>query len=260
MCDCNNQNKNCQEDVEMGTIYKYTNLINGKIYIGKTRRPLEQRIQEHYYTKKNSGLEGAIKKYGIENFKIDVVEKCPIDKLNEREIYYIAFYDCKAPKGYNLTDGGDSGFNLCFETRAQMSVAKNSDEFRKIMSAIHKGKPLSQQHKKNISASLKGRNLSDEHRKKLSVAAKGKQFSDSHKANISAAKKGKPLSKKNREGISAALKGRHLSEEHKKNLSLAKKGKKGTPHSEETKAKMSASRKAYLAKKKAEKNLENLES
>lgn len=83
----------------MGLIYKITNKINGKSYIGKTEVSLETRIQAHCYASlhhrktKNKDeyyypLHRAIRKYGIENFETKILEdNIPSDKLSEKEIY-----------------------------------------------------------------------------------------------------------------------------------------------------------------------------
>jgi hypothetical protein len=79
----------------LSVIYKITNLLNGKIYIGKE---LKYNIQ--YY---GSGIliRKAIIKYGQENFRKDIIEECQVDQLNEREKYWIEFLNSRAPVGYN---------------------------------------------------------------------------------------------------------------------------------------------------------------
>lgn len=91
-----------------GIVYKITNKLNGMPYVGKTTRPLEVRFKEH--TKADSYIGNAIRKYGEENFLCEVIEECETpEQLNEREIFWIAFFKCKQPNGYNQTDGGDGG-------------------------------------------------------------------------------------------------------------------------------------------------------
>lgn len=89
-------------------IYKITNLINGKIYIGQTTMSLQKRWKAH--RKKGSNcvaLARAIQKYGKQNFKVEQIDvACDLDELNYKEEYYIRLYDCIAPKGYNLCAGG----------------------------------------------------------------------------------------------------------------------------------------------------------
>lgn len=98
-----------QEIKNIGYIYKITNLVNGKIYIGQTKQTLNERWREHKVHSKtlNYSLYKVMRKYGIDNFKFEEIEKCEIEKLNEREIFWISFYDSfNKKKGYNLTRGG----------------------------------------------------------------------------------------------------------------------------------------------------------
>lgn len=88
-------------------IYKITNKINGKCYIGQSIN-IETRWHHHkYFDKKLScyPLYRAMSKYGKENFKLDIIEECPQKDLNEREIYYIKYYN-SYENGYNQTLGG----------------------------------------------------------------------------------------------------------------------------------------------------------
>lgn len=99
-------------------IYKITNLINNKIYIGYTKKSLEERFAMHchaniYHNKML--IVKAIKKYGKENFKIELLEESEDDKYihKEREVYWINKLDAKNPKvGYNIAFGGDGGDTL----------------------------------------------------------------------------------------------------------------------------------------------------
>lgn len=97
--------------MNIGYIYKITNKINGKVYIGQTSKTIEERWKRHIIDtkrkdRKNSAIQNAILKYGKENFSIEEIEKCDISELNNREIYWIAFYD-SFHNGYNCTLGGD---------------------------------------------------------------------------------------------------------------------------------------------------------
>lgn len=98
-----------------GKIYKITNKVNGKIYVGQTVKTLEERFQKHCWgtTNKdkyhlNMAIKKAIRKYGKENFTIELIEEVETDKLDEREVYWISFYD-SYNKGYNCTLGGQNG-------------------------------------------------------------------------------------------------------------------------------------------------------
>jgi len=86
-------------------IYKTTNLLNNKVYIGKDT------INNPTYYGSGLLIRAAIKKYGKENFKKEIIETCPAtDILNEREKYWIDFFkSTDRIIGYNLTDGGTGG-------------------------------------------------------------------------------------------------------------------------------------------------------
>lgn len=94
----------------MGYIYKIQNLINGNVYIGQTVKPVEKRFQQHCnnYDKPYFSqliLYKAFKKYGLDNFSFEALEKVDNDKLDEREKYWIDYYD-SYKNGYNMTLGG----------------------------------------------------------------------------------------------------------------------------------------------------------
>lgn len=87
-------------------IYKITNLINNKVYIGKSVNILK-RWSQHKNATDSSPLHLAIQKYGIDNFKLDILELCKPEELNEKEIYWIKQYNSCFGEGYNATQGGD---------------------------------------------------------------------------------------------------------------------------------------------------------
>lgn len=96
----------------MSCIYKITNQINQKVYIGQTRFQLNERWQQHLTASKigNTKLYQAMREFGINNFIIEKIEDCETNKLNEREIYWISYYNSML-NGYNMTVGG-SGLSI----------------------------------------------------------------------------------------------------------------------------------------------------
>lgn len=99
----------------MGYIYKITNLINKKVYIGQTQRTIQQRWSEHLkngLNKENKSscnyhLYNAMRKYGIEHFIIEEIEFCDNEQLDTREMFWIKEYESFNPDiGYNETMGG----------------------------------------------------------------------------------------------------------------------------------------------------------
>lgn len=99
-------------------IYKFTNKINNKVYVGQSKN-IEERYKNHIrscFTPKcnryNKYLYKAIRKYGLENFEFEILEECKIEELNEKEMYYISHFNSNdLAKGYNLTNGGDTPSN-----------------------------------------------------------------------------------------------------------------------------------------------------
>lgn len=97
----------------MGYIYKITNTVNGKLYIGQTRKTIEERFEMHLKNAKkhiNRYLYDAMNKYGYDNFIPSLIEECEDNLLDEREIYWIKFYNTTNKDiGYNMTIGGGGG-------------------------------------------------------------------------------------------------------------------------------------------------------
>lgn len=93
-------------------IYKITNLINRKIYIGQTTISINKRWSQHCNKQSNTAISKAIKKYGIKNFEIKVLSRAnSIDELNHREAYYIKLFNSLSPSGYNLMSGGKNSLH-----------------------------------------------------------------------------------------------------------------------------------------------------
>lgn len=153
-----------------GIIYCYTNKVNNKKYIGQTTdensRKIKFRTQEEYCTShKNGGrlshFDNARKKYGIDSFVYEVLERIISEdfeslhlKLDELERFYISKYD-SYNNGYNSTTGGSSGWIASEETRHLMSnIAK--DRFQDPSHHPMYGKHHSEETKKKISTSKKG--------------------------------------------------------------------------------------------------------
>ena len=99
----------------MGYIYKITNKLNNKIYIGLTtkERPTDRFSQHRYLArhldqeKSISYLHRAMHQDGVENFSFEIIEEVENSNLNEREKYWIQQYQSLSPNGYNLTAGGE---------------------------------------------------------------------------------------------------------------------------------------------------------
>ena len=209
-------------------VYKITNLVNGKVYIGQSV-DIERRWREHKKCKTNDFFHNALRKHP-EQFKFSVLLTCPREMLDTWERDMIALYDCIYPKGYNFTNGGGSNTEISEETKRRISEKMKG----------RPGTPHSEEAKRKISEANKGK----------PTWSKGKTLSEEHKRKISEANKGHKHTEEERRKISEANRGRHNiphSEEAKRKMSESHKGKS---LSDETKRKLSEVRRLYLQKKK----------
>jgi group I intron endonuclease len=238
-----------------GIIYKAVNKINGKVYIGKTTYDLEFRLKAHINRAKQP-FQFAIRKYGRDGFDVSIVAHAETEaELSAKEMEWIKKCDCRGPKGYNMTDGGEGslGYVATPEARAKISQSRKgrkfgprSDEFKKLMSDKLKGRklrPLTEEAKRKISeAMLRRPPPSEEARAKWSRAFKGRIISDHARECISKANKGRIKSEETRKKISASHKGVPLSAEHARRIG---EGNRGRKYSEATILKMSEARKQW---------------
>ena len=112
-------------------IYKITNTVTGKAYIGFTSRTLEQRSREHFNSAR-AGVKNyfynSIRKHGADKFKGEILFSSPDSEycLNEMEKKYIAEHGTFGPGGYNMTSGGEGTLGLVHteETKSKMSKSK----------------------------------------------------------------------------------------------------------------------------------------
>lgn len=240
-------------------IYVIANTKNGKVYIGKgvnvRARWLNHKSALRNGHHHNTHLQHAWDKYGEKVFKVFMLEHCPVDKLDEREIHHISVYKTNG-LAYNITDGGGGtlGHITTPETRKKMSeIALNrsppSEETRRRISEANTGKvsprrgvSLSDETRSRLSEAQKHRlPASEETRKKISEANKGKPFSQEHCDNISKSKKGQTPHNK----------GKSMSDEQKRKISESMRGKpspkRGIPLSEEQRQKLiEANKKSYI--------------
>lgn len=222
-------------------IYKITNVINNKIYVGSSIN-LKSRKHQHFYRLEkqyhgNNHLQSAYNKYGKDNFKWEIIEYLPLteDKeenkklILEREQYWIDTLDvCNT--GYNINKNAE--WNFCTEeTKRKISEGNKgkivTDEFRIKMSNIIKGRKLSEKNKERLKKLHTGNKYrlgikhTEESKKKMSSSLKGKVSPN----------KGKPMSEEQKVKIRNSKKGsipwnlgKPMSEEQKIKVSNSKKG------------------------------------
>lgn len=216
-------------------VYKITNTINGKCYIGKSSRDIEYRLEQHKNNHNSRPhLQNAIKKYGINNFIFEIIEVCNTEEdCIIRERYWIEYYD-SMNNGYNYTTGGEgkSGFKLSEESRRKISESSKNligeknpfygkthteETKRKIgeksLGKIpwNKGKPWSEEVRKKIkdhSAHLSGKDHPMYGKRGKDAPNYGKHMSEENREKLRIANTGKELSKETRQKISNSIKGR----------------------------------------------------
>ncbi len=195
-------------------IYKTTNTITGKSYIGShlCRKPSYIKT----YLGSGTAIKDAVKKYGKENFSKEILEYFEHDNPRILETKYINQYNTLVPNGYNISKFGGTGL-ITQEVRDKLSKGRI-------------GKTHSKETKERIANHFKGIKLPQETLDKMSISLTGQKRTKEQKENISKSLKGKVCRKREY----------HHSEETKRKIGIANKGKK---HSEETKKKLRGSRK-----------------
>ena len=117
-------------------IYKITNKINNKIYIGQTIKNINLRWQRHYTdalsNRVNTKFAKAIRKYGKDNFIIEEIDTAQSkEELNQKEIYWIYYYN-SILEGYNSVDGGGDSNTYKYKTEEEMKEIKEKIRQTKI--------------------------------------------------------------------------------------------------------------------------------
>ena len=112
-------------------VYKITNKVNNKVYIGITSKGISARWKEHIYSAEHGcpfKLHNAIRKYGKENFSIELIDFCNSwEELTEKEQYYISEYKSLQDEyGYNMTEGGDGTFGRCHTEETKEKIRQKA--------------------------------------------------------------------------------------------------------------------------------------
>ena len=225
----------------MGSIYKITNTVNGKSYIGQTIYDAEKtRIRDHLTGKGNQLIKNAIEKYGKDAFTYEILYDGIIPEfLDMLEIEAIAKHNCVRPNGFNLTEGGEGG-SPSQETRRKLSESKKGEKHNNY------GKKPSEETCRRISEANTGQKRSEETCRRISESKKGEKHPNY----------GKTLPEETKQKMSETKKGENnpnygntLSEEHRQKISKAITGQK---RSEETCRRMSEALKRFYLSEKSE--------
>ena len=239
-------------------IYAVTNLVNGKTYIGQH---ITDDLEDGYLGS-GKALKAAIKKYGRENFKKEIlVFANGPTSLNFIERCMVPLWWAELPTNYNLVEGGGNGARMTAEARKKISIGRKGKKFgpmpeaqRLSMSERMKGKqpdhlaklikenhPMlgkrhSQATRAKMAASRIGKKMpprSKDHCRKISERMTGRLVSKETAKKISESNKGKKLTQEQVVKLSKALRGRGINENQRAALRRANLGKKKNPESVE---------------------------
>jgi group I intron endonuclease len=225
-----------------GLIYRVTNTINQKVYVGQTKQSLIKRWRAHVNAsrKPRYTIQFAIAKYGADNFTIE--QLCVAqsrEELNDLEKQHIASFGSVVPNGYNLTYGGES------PTFSEETIVR--------MSESHKGKKFgnySEAWRKAISDALTGKSPSEETRRKQAAAKLGTKHSAETLLSMSIAQTGRKMSQEHRDNLSSAAKNRApFTDEHKRRISESGQARTWVMSEEHRKAISKASTARHAAKR-----------
>lgn len=200
------------------TVYRHTNKINGRVYIGITCRPVEERWKNGRHYKTSHYFYRAIQKYGWDGFEHEILFTGLSKEIaQDKEIELIAFYRNSECGCYNILQGGNlsrTGMPLSSEAKEKLRQvhlgAVRSEECRKKLSEANKGKVMSEESKRKMSENnaryWQGKRRSPETNEKIRQAQLGKKHSAETKAKMSAAhigmKRKNPFTKEHLEAIS----------------------------------------------------------
>jgi len=231
-------------------IYKITNLLNGKIYVGRTKK-----TDISKYWGSGTAIRMAIKKLGISSFKKEIIEVCSsIQETKEREIYWIDKLNSCYPNGYNLSKGGEDGewFELLTEEEKQKHIQLSAERSKKkwqdeqysknVVEAVRKVRSTDESRQRSKEAINKLWE-SEQYRKNHSEAVKA-AMTDEYKTNMANTLKDKYMDPELRKKVGDAVRLAHEKDPTiRERQSKANKGIKKGPMSEETKLKLSESKK-----------------
>lgn len=202
-----------RKDKMFSCIYLWTNLVNNKHYVGQTQH-FYDRMSQYKKGGATPFLKNAIKKYGIENFEIDIIEYVPIEDLDKREQYWIDYYESyQRDKGYNICQFASTtrGYHHTPEAIKKMSEKAIGRVGLCGEDNPMYGKPISEERRQKYSAYLKNRWENDgEYRKFWSEKMSGEN---------------NYFYGKNLCGDKNGMYGKHHSEETKKKIAEKNRGK-----------------------------------
>ena len=166
-----------------GEIYKITNIVNGKVYVGQTVRPLDMRWKEHLSHIKfyDFPLYRAIKKHGVKNFVVEGIDRAENrEDLDAKERHWISVLQTMCPRGYNAISGPPGkATKTSEETKTRLSdglrerwkTAEYRQKMKESTTGVKRG-PRSEEWINKLSEAHRGKKLTEEHKEKIRLASK----------------------------------------------------------------------------------------
>jgi group I intron endonuclease len=159
--------------MKTGKIYKITNSVNGKEYVGCTIYDIKKRIDEHFYrclkTDCSTKFCNSVRKYGTENFEVNLIEECDLSVIYEREKFYIEKYNTYYC-GLNTTFGGEGCLGYKHSEEIKKKISKNTkngnSHKNKTYEDLYGDRAEDERNKRKLSVKKGWENLTNEERLK----------------------------------------------------------------------------------------------
>lgn len=197
-------------------------------YVGSTRRSLESRLKDHtkpgWVASAKYPVTRWIGKHGPGNIRIELLEQCDSENLDEREIYWISYYRSVSNDLLNLAPGGrNSPVRKHVSEDARSRISNALKEYYSENPNPFQGRKHSEESRAKMSASATGRRLSEETKKKVSEASRGRKASPETLKKMSEANRGEKNPMYGSEGY---WKGKKRDPETVRKMSIAQQGEK----------------------------------
>lgn len=212
-------------------LYRITNILNNKVYIGQSNKENERWRQHKYFARQDEPVQyihRAMKKYGTNNFVYEVIVVCRTrEDADETEKQLVIQYDSRNKEhGYNIALGGNVTWQSGLPPHMYPMYGKHhTEESRQKISESNMGKkiPHSEEWSGKVSASLTGHVVTEETRQKISQSKLGSHYSEDARKKMSESKMGIKMPVETKLKMSLAKLGKKKNKQTRDNMSLAQR-------------------------------------